>query len=199
MSTELDEVLDFLTTTVNQGYLNDNTAIGRKTACSKLFEILEDDQKTVAYVRENIEAIKTRFQNLNKNVRGQTIEEYGRRVLFAVNDYMKWMADRSGWEREAGSRGNNRAEAGSKVKQARAEKAKPATAETVSDSSLRMVTYPLRPDTDITMTIPRRDFTIAEARKIYLFLATIASDFDPTVSPQAFLKLLEQDRAGDMN
>ena len=100
MQTELDEVLDFLTTTMGQGYINNNTGLGRKTACAKLFEILEPEQKTVAYVRENIDAIKTRFQNLNKTVRGQTIEEYGRRVLFAVNDYMSWMADRPAWERE---------------------------------------------------------------------------------------------------
>lgn len=184
MQTELEDVLDFLTTTMEQGYLNDNTGLGRRTACVKLFEILEPEQKTVAYVRENIEAIKTRFQNLNKTVRGQTIEEYGRRVLFAVNDYMKWMADRSAWEREAGSRGSNRADAGAKGKQARADKAKPVSDEVVVDSNLRVVTYPLRADMDLPLTIPRRDFTLAEARKIYLFLATIASDFDPMVSPK---------------
>jgi hypothetical protein len=37
----------------------------------------------------NMDAIKTRFQNLNKDVRGGTVDEYARRVLFSVNDYMK--------------------------------------------------------------------------------------------------------------
>ena len=129
-TTELDSVLDFLATTAKQGYINDNTALGRRTACVKLFAVLEDDQKTVAYVRDNIDVIKTRFQNLNKEVRGGTVDAYANRVLFSVNDYMKWMADRGAWEREAGARG--KATADGEKKAAKAPKVeKQAQADTV--------------------------------------------------------------------
>jgi hypothetical protein len=175
---ELDSVLDFLGTTAKQGYINDNTALGRKTACVKLFEVLEDDQKTVAYVRDNIDVIKTRFQNLNKDVRGGTVDEYARRVLFAVNDYMKWMADRGAWEREAGSRGKPAGDGEKKAKALKVEKQVAATAPVVS-ATTRLVAIPIRSDFDVSMVIPK-DITIHEVRKIAYVLAGMVVNHDPT-------------------
>src|SRR5260370_34592111 len=119
---ELDDVQDFLATTAKQGYINENTALGRKTACAKLFTVLEPDQQSVAYVVDNMEGIKKRFQNLNKDVRGGTVDEYARRVLFAVNDYLKYKADRGAWEREAGARGKPAGDGEKKAKTPKVEK-----------------------------------------------------------------------------
>jgi hypothetical protein len=82
----------------------------------KLFSVLEPDQHTVAYVLDNMEGIKKRFSNLNKDVRGGTVDEYARRVLFAAKDYVKWKADRGAWERDAGSRGNATSDGDKKAK-----------------------------------------------------------------------------------
>ncbi|SRR6266404_5832735 len=190
MSTELDEVQDFLATTIKQGYINDNTGIGRKTACAKLFEILEEDQKTVAYVRDNIEAIKTRFQNLNKDVRGGTVDEYARRALFAVNDYMKWMADRGAWEREAGARGKS-ADGEKKAKAPKAAKPAPVEAEAGRYGvNTRPVSIPIRPDFDLSTVVPR-DLKISEVKRIAYVLAGYAVDFDPTVPSRNLQTVLD--------
>lgn len=179
-TSELDSVLDFLGTTAKQGYINDNTALGRKTACAKLFEVLEDDHKTVAYVRDNIDVIKTRFQNLNKDVRGGTVDEYARRALFAVNDYMKWMADRGAWEREAGSRGKPAGDGEKKAKTPKVEKQVETAAPTaVVNANTRMVAIPIRPDFDVSTAIPK-DITINEVRKIAYVLAGYVVNYDPT-------------------
>jgi hypothetical protein len=180
-SSELDSVLDFLGTTAKQGYVNDNTALGRRTACVKLFTVLDDDQRTVAYVRDNMDAIKTRFQNLNKDVRGGTVDEYARRVLFSVNDYMKWMADRGAWEREAGSRGKAASDGDKKAKAPKAEKQAPVAAvpAPVANTTTRMVAIPIRPDFDVSTVIPK-DITIHEVRKIAYVLAGMVVNHDPT-------------------
>jgi hypothetical protein len=180
-TSELDSVIDFLATTAKQGYVNDNTAIGRRTACVKLFEVLEDEQKTVAYVRDNIDVIKTRFQNLNKDVRGGTVDAYANRVLFAVNDYMKWMADRGAWEREAGARGKTTADGERKAKAPKAEKQAAAPESQVVDVNTRMVAIPIRPDFDVSTVIPR-DITITEVRKIAYVLAGFVVNYDPTTA-----------------
>ena len=64
MTTSLDEVIEFLDIASSKGFINDNTASARKTACVKFFDILEPDQKNVEYVKDNLEIIKTRFTNL---------------------------------------------------------------------------------------------------------------------------------------
>ena len=189
---ELDDVLDFLTTTSKQGYINDNTALGRRTACAKLFTVLEDGQMTVAYVRENMEGIKRRFQNLNKDVRGGTIDAYASRVLFAVNDYMKWKADRGAWEREAGARGKAAGDGEKKAKAPKADKQAraAAVAAPVASGNTRMVAIPIRSDFDISLVIPK-DLKISEVRKIAYVLAGFVVDYDPTTSVRALQNLLD--------
>jgi hypothetical protein len=175
---ELDDVQDFLTTTAKQGYLNENTALGRRTACVKLFAVLEQDQQSVAYVIDNMEGIKKRFQNLNKDVRGGTVDEYARRVLFAVNDYLKWKADRGAWEREAGSRGKPAGDGEKKAKAPKVEK-QVAEAAPVVSATTRLVAIPIRSDFDVSMVIPK-DITIHEVRKIAYVLAGMVVNHDPT-------------------
>jgi hypothetical protein len=179
MSTgELDDVQDFLTTTGKQGYVNENTALGRRTACAKLFAVLEPDQLSVAYVLDNMESIKKRFQNLNKDVRGGTVDEYARRVLFAVNDYVKWKADRGAWEREAGTRGKAAGDGEKKAKAPKAEK-QVASATPVVSANTRLVAVPIRADFDVSFVIPK-DINIHEVRKIAYVLAGMIVDHDPT-------------------
>src|SRR5437660_9647162 len=106
MTTPIDEIFTFLSIAEDKGFLNANTVQGRRTACTKLFSVLEDDeQRTMEYVRDNLELIKTRFQHLNNDVRGQTVDEYARRAAIAISDFTKWKTDRAGWEKEIAARG----------------------------------------------------------------------------------------------
>jgi hypothetical protein len=73
-----------------------------------LFSVLDDDQRNVEYVRENLDVIKARFQNLNKEVSGQTVEIYVNRVRLSLDDSAKWSTDRAQWERDSAAKGGAR-------------------------------------------------------------------------------------------
>lgn len=196
-STSLDNVFDFLQVAEKQGFLNSNTVQARRTACTKLFSVLDDaNQRTVEYVSENLEVIKRRFQHLNNDVRGQTVDEYGRRVSIVLSDFQKWSTDRSNWEREIVSRGAR--SNGDGEKRARSEKPKekekvstaPPRSEPETDPNARIVKVPLKSGFEAEVKVPR-DLTTAYLRRVLWAMLPYAQDWDPDVSPQQAFQLLE--------
>ncbi len=186
MSIHTDEIFTFLSIAEDKGFLNANTVQARRTACSKLFSVLEDDeQRTVEYVRDNLELIKTRFQHLNNDVRGQTVDEYGRRVAFVINDFTKWKTDRAAWEKDVVTRGTR---ANTERTEKRSEKAKPAAASI--DTPLRedeqVIRIPLQSGFEVEVKLPR-PYTVAIAERIAYALLTLAQDWDPNArAPRQF-------------
>lgn len=204
--TSVEEVIEFLGIAGDKGFLNDNTVVARRTACNKFFDILEPDQKTVEYVRDNLDVVKARFSNLNKDVRGNTVDEYARRVKLVLDDFTAWKTDRSAWEREVSARQSSRPAADGQRKaksKPKAEKAKVqetprasnAAADggiTGGDTVMRLVEFPLRRDVDVKISLPRDGITMAELKKLAWFLLPYASDFDPEVSARDTFHMLER-------
>lgn len=201
MTTSVDEVIEFLGIAGDKGFLNDNTVVARRTACNKFFDILEPDQKNVEYVRENLDVIKARFSNLNKEVRGNTVEEYARRVKLVIEDFTAWKTDRAAWEREVSSRQSARpANDGEKKSKPKTEKPQPqanggAQAQATPNPDARVVTFPIRPDFDIQVTLPRTGLTVPELKKLVYFLLPYAPDWEPSESPRNVFPMLERDDA----
>lgn len=190
--TELKEVIEFLDIAANQGFLNDNTAFARKTACNKFFDILDENQKSVEYIQENLNVVKTRFANLNKEVRGNTVAEYARRVQVVLSDFMAWKNDRAGWERRVSTKQSSQSN-GSEEKKTRPQrtaKAKQISQEnneessSSSNSDTRVVTFPIRQNFDISITLPREGLNISELRKLAYFLLPYTKDWEPTSDTQ---------------
>lgn len=209
MTTNVNEVIEFLDIASKQGFLNDNTVFGRRTACNKFFEILDPEQKTVEYVKENLDVIKSRFSNLNKDVRGNTVDEYARRVHVALDDFMQWKADRSGWERSVSARqsarqtndGENKPRA-VKPQRATPNQSNSSTSAPQTNGSTnpeaRTVTFPIRPDFEIQVSLPRNGLTIRELKKLMYFLLPYASDWEPSDSPRSVFPTLEHDDNASM-
>lgn len=205
MSTNTDEVLEFLGIAAQKGFLNDNTAVARRTACNKFFDILDPDQKSVEYVRDHLDVIKARFSNLNKEVAGTTVEEYSRRVQRVLNDFDEWKADRAGWERRVSAKqsARNNADGEKKPRSSKPEKTKAPSAAATNgtdhrtngrhDSETRTVTFPIRPNFDLSITLPRSGITVDELRKLVYFLLPYAQDWEPTQSARAVFPILERD------
>jgi hypothetical protein len=191
MSSSIDDVQDFLSTIGKQGLINDNTISGRKTALAKFAAVLDENQKTVEYLASNIDVVKVRFQNLNKDVRGATVDEYAHRVLGSLSDFQEWSTDRGAWERKISAKGARSATAdGSEKKPAKADRAKSAeTFQSRPADGTRVVSIPIRPDFDVQLAVPK-DLTIAEVRRLAFVLTGYTADFDPMkpVQPQLFLK-----------
>jgi len=196
--TSLDEIFEFLGIVASRGTWNDNTVQARRTACNKFFDILDEGEKNVEYVRDNLDVIKARYMNLNKNAAGATVDEYGRRVKLVLEEFAEWKADRSAWEKKHASKQSTRAaDDGEKKAKPRAEKPKaqePASTSTAgastADPSMRTIEIPLR-NGDATLTIPR-ELTMADVKKIAWGLMTYATDFDPEVSPRDPFPMLAQ-------
>lgn len=201
MATTLSEVIEFLTIAGDKGFLNDNTVVSRKTACNKFFDILEPDQKTVEYVNENLGVIKKRFSNLNKDVRGNTVDEYARRVKVVLSDFSAWKTDRSGWERSVSNRQSSRPanDTEKKPNPKKPEKAKTdaethdQTVKEEANLDERLVSFPIRPDFELTIKLPRAGLTVSELKKLVYFLLPYAQDWKPAQSPPSVFPMLEQE------
>jgi hypothetical protein len=201
MTTDLNEVTDFLEIAGRQGFLNDNTVAARRTACNKLFDIIDPENKTVEYVRDNLDVVKGRFSNLNRDVRGDTVNEYARRVQLVLDDFTEWKADRAAWERKVSSRQSNRpTNDAEKVVKLKAHKARNQTKDTDTSQApespeleARMVNFPIRPDFDLQVRLPRNGLTVQELKKLVYFLLPYAQDWEPTESPRHVFQMLERD------
>jgi hypothetical protein len=204
-TTSVDEVIEFLSIAGEKGFLNTNTVFARKTACNKLFSILEPDQKTVEYAHDNLAVIKSRFLNLNKGVSGNTIEIYARRVKLVLDDFNDWKNDRASWERKVSARQGTRptgdAEKKMQASTSNTEKVRPQPKgnERSSDDNTkpdtRVVTFPIRKDFDLSITLPRAGITVLELKKLAYFLLPYATDWAPTDAKRGVFPMLESDEA----
>lgn len=205
MATDLDEVNEFLVIAANKGFLNENTVNARRTACNKFFDILDADQKNVEYVSAHLDVIKSRFANLNKDVAGTTVDEYARRVQLVINDFTAWKDDRSGWERTVSARQSARPASDSEKKaKPKADKPKGkqsqireaagvVAADHAAKPETRTVTFPIRPDFDLSVTLPRAGLKVDELKKLVYFLLPYTQDWEPTESPKTVFAMLERD------
>ncbi|HEX5459618.1 MAG TPA: hypothetical protein VFX20_06570 [Steroidobacteraceae bacterium] len=196
MQTNLDEPLEFLDIVASKGFWNDNTVQARRTACKKFFDILDEDQKNVEYVRDNLDVIKGRYMNLNKDAAGATVDEYGRRVKLVLDEFVEWKADRSGWEKKNAAKQTARPPEGQKKSRAEKPSAQASTGTNGAGHDdtkppSRTVTFPLRPDFDLTITLPRDGITVEELKRLPYFLLPYARDWEPSQSQRGVFNMLE--------
>lgn len=74
------EVSEFLTHPVIVGSIKPATAKARQVALRKFMKVLKEDEKTVEYLSDNLEIIKKRVLDDDRNIRGKTVEEYAKRI-----------------------------------------------------------------------------------------------------------------------
>lgn len=196
MPTPLTEVIEFLDIANSKGFLNSFTVQSRITGCNKFFEILDEDQKNVEYLDKNLEIVKARFANLNKDVRGNTVDQYARRVRLVLSDFLAWKQDRSAWEREISSKQSARQTTTKEKAAPKKDKPKKKTTaeethetisampnEAPSEKSGRTVSFPLREDFDLSITLPVKGITLSELKRLGLFLLPYISDWEEKTDP----------------
>ena len=147
--------------------------------------------------------IKGRYLNLNKEAQGTTIDEYGRRVKLVLDEFTEWKADRSAWEKKNAAKPTARpAGDGEKKAKPKAEKPKAqgngaATPDSVNTNpDARVVTFPIRPDFDLQVTLPT-GLSVSELKKLVYFLLPYAQDWEPSESPRSVFQMLEREDSRD--
>lgn len=205
--TPITEVFKFLDYTVNKNFLNTNTAGSRKTACKNLFDVLDENEKTVEYVAKNLDSVVHRFGIKNKDkFTGQTIEVYKSRVKNTLDDFDSWTTDKAGWERNVIGRSKTSSAkpkeekpSAGKGKQSgarRPEAAAPAEEATYSSGkATRKLSFPIRPDFEAKVEIPMDGLTSAELRRLGLFLLPYCNDLSSeNMNPAEWGALVRQDK-----
>jgi hypothetical protein len=171
----------FIDYVVEKSLVNPSTAQGWRVATAKVLEELSPgEQEDVR--RIDVDATFRAFLNRNPGrLSPASTGEYRRRVGKAIEEFLTWMDNPAGygnrsaaWAARAESRPRARSSTG--VRPGGREHSRfadePASAGGIS------LDYPLRPGFLARVTVPR-DLTVDEARRMGIFLLTLAPDFKP--------------------
>ena len=183
--TPLTEVTSFLEMTATKGFVNPNTSAARQTAVRKFSDIVEEDQRTVEYMRDNLEIVRSRFLNLNPNVNGATVEEYSRRIRLSLDEFDSWKQDRVGWERAVSQKQSSRTSNGDADRKAKSEKPKNGAHQSTASSSdantqseMRTVSFPIGDGAEMVIKIPKAGVKVQDLKRAFIGLLPYANDWE---------------------
>jgi hypothetical protein len=171
----------FIDYVVEKGLVNPSTAQGWRVATSKVLEELPPAEH--ADVRRiDVDATFRAFLNRHPGrLSPASTGEYRRRVGKAIEEFVTWMGDPAGYGNRsaawaARTEGRQRTRNAVGDRGAAREGPRPA-AESAGLGGISL-DYPLRPGFLARVIVPR-DLTVDEARRMGIFLLTLAPDFKP--------------------
>lgn len=199
---DTEEVIKFLEFAGRKSILNEHAIHNRMTACHNLFGGLNEEEDNLDFILSNLDVLVNRFRNKNNAVLPTTLKVYKSRVKSSVEDFKAWSSDPFAWERAvtdkakvaaASERAKNKEEKKQPVKPGRAAKQTRAQAseepqamvevDTRSPEGARRVSFPIRGDFNVEMTLPPEGITLKELQRLGLFLFPYCKDIDPSLDP----------------
>lgn len=181
-SHHVDELLKFLVTASQKGWIKPNTAASLKGACERVLGVLDPEEK-VDVAKIDVDAVLRRFANKNSDVSPQSLRVYGSRIRSAVKHFTESKANPTGWKPPTGR--SARASSKGKGTEGKTEKNPRKTTKTkptggssneapaVLDRGLSYP-FPLRADVTITISNIPRDLRASEVDRIAQFLKALA-------------------------
>ena len=209
---DTEEVIKFLEFAGRKHILSEQAVNCRLTACNNLFSVLNEDEDGLDYILSNLDVVVNRFRNSNTNVQPSTLKVYKSRVKSSLEDFKAWSADPFAWERAITDKAraaklDQRREQKRKAKtvaetapapapRKRADRkpaaepvaTPPVAAQTAieplesTNGVSRRVSFPIRGDFSVEMTLPPEGLTLKELHRIGLFLYPYCNDIDPAES-----------------
>lgn len=198
---DTDEILKFLEMAGSKSILNEHTINCRLTACHNLFPILNVGEDNVDYMLRNLDLLINRFRNKNTTVQASTLKVYKSRLKSTLEDFVAWSKDSESWERAVLEKANQ-TQREKKVKAAAQSAAqgmggKSATAPAprtkaaplhsggvsapsrqVETQGVRRVSFPIRTDFNMEITLPGDGLSSKELLKLGFFLFPYCKDMD---------------------
>jgi hypothetical protein len=196
---DTEEVIKFLEFVGRKSILNEHAIHNRLTACNNLFGVLNEEEDNLDYILSNLDVLVNRFRNKNNNVRASTLKVYKSRAKSSIEDFQAWSADPFAWERAVTDKAKAAAaiESRKEKKPARAASrpgkrdTDPETEDSLENApatgksleGVRHVSFPIRPDFCVEVTLPPEGITLKELRRLGLFLYPYCQDIDPGAEP----------------
>lgn len=171
----------FIEYVVEKGLVNPSTAQGWRVATTKVLDALspaeEEDVRRI-----DVDATFRQFLNRHPGrLSPASTGEYRRRVGRAIEEFVSWLEDPASYGNRSAAWAA-RAESGPRTRRTPARSPGPRTesvarGEPASSEGIAL-DYPLRAGFLARVVVPR-DFTVDEARRMGVFLLTLAPDFRP--------------------
>lgn len=189
---DTEEILKFLEMAGSRSILNEHTVNCRLTACHNLFSILNTGEDNVHYMLQNLELLVNRFRNKNTSVQASTLKVYKSRLKSTLEDFTAWSKDAIAWERtvleksQQAGRDKKAKEKAAATPSPAPEKTKSRTVPTatvptprvIETGEVRKVSFPLRPDFNLEITMPADGLSSKEILKLNLFLYPYCKDIE---------------------
>ena len=168
-----------------KGIMNRNSAGAFRAACSQVLGALGDGWKDADVTSIDVSDAVRRFKHLRgKNFTPQSLDAYERRFKQAVASFLEYVRDPGAWRPSVRERTPN-----GRSSKGKRESAPATTGENepsfLYEKRVGLMDYPfpLREGQAVRLMLPR-DLTLAEARRLYAFMKTLAADFDPAGDEQ---------------
>lgn len=185
---DIAAVKPWLNTMADRGIFPENSARLRATAIKELTSILGDDEpKDVVSILSSLDDLTRRWATAN-TANPATAATYKQRARRGLEDFLAFQADPTGFRPKVvklvpdGAKTPKKAKETTEIvpkatKPTTEQKAEPATDRPPERS------YPL-PNGEFLYRLPAGGLTIHDVQRIAWHLATMATDFDPTVQTQ---------------
>jgi hypothetical protein len=191
---DTEEVLKFLEFVGKKSILDEHAIHCRLTACHNLFSVINEEEDNLEYILANLELFINRFRNKSKSVNEATLKVYKSRVKSSLEDYKAWSNDPFAWERKLNEkkaasqvqrRSKKVAKAPTQQVEARAVIQEPVQVKEtvvpevkVLNQPSRKISFPIRSDFNVEVTIPEGGLTLKELNRLGMFLYPYCNDVE---------------------
>ncbi len=186
--TTKQDLLDFLDYVSDKGLMKQGTARALKTACSKVFGNLDENEERDV-IALDLDEVCRRFENLNStSVAPNTMQTYRKRVKQAVSDFERFNAEPSSWKPSGVQRAvSSGKRMGSTIpkNQSGASDGEPVNRVSGAVKSADEILYqfPLRQDVIVTISGIPFDVKKSEMGRMTAFLSNLVADVEEAHPP----------------
>jgi hypothetical protein len=190
MNTSAKNLLDFLTRAGETGRIKPEMAASLSSATKKVLEI-EQDWEELDVHQIDMDDFLTRFRNLKSlEYTPNSLSEYERRFKRAVDMFLGFVQDPSGWKHNGKANGGQKNKTKNATSKTKGKVAQPTSGEaveistvTINSAGIQMMDYPfpLRESCVVRLRLPS-DLKVAEVERLAAFMRSVAVDLHNKLS-----------------
>ena len=186
------ELIAFLEWAAEKGLMKKQSAMSLKTACTNVLSIL-DDSEAADLSNIDWESVHQRWENINaRNVSPSTMRAYRQRVKYGVEEFGRYLENRSTWKPAGGQRSVSSGSQSRKTDQTRqrtreVNEARDDSHDDIVDPSRITHRFPLRRDMVVAITGIPFDVKKSEMARLTAYLSNLVPSEEEATAYQLML------------